>query len=83
METLVLARTIHIWQLYLSTHLGLAFLVSAVIATPGCEMRAFHHFYSLVTGNATKEHLCPVGPLHPIDQWEAARRTDKSPHSGT
>ena len=55
------------------THLGLAFLVAGIIATPGCEMRAFHDLYSRMTGYATKEHYCPVGPLHSIDQWEAGR----------
>ena len=38
--------------------------------TPGCEMRAFHDLFSRLTGIQTKEHYCPVGPLHPIDQWE-------------
>ena len=71
--TELLAKTIHWWELYLYTHLGLAFVLSAIIATPGCEMRAFHHLYSLVTGTSTKEHHCPVGPLQPIDRWEAAR----------
>ena len=72
-ETPVLARTTWFWELYLFSHLGAAFLISAVIGTPGCEMRAFHDLYSRVTGTPTKEHYCPVGPLHPIDQWEARR----------
>ena len=72
-ETNLLARVVWSWELYLFSHLGLAFLVSGVIATPGCEMRAFHDLYSRLTGNPTKEHYCPVGPLHPIDQWEARR----------
>ncbi len=70
-ETLLLAKAIYWWEIYLFTHLGLAFTLSAVIATPGCEMRAFHHLYSLITGTPTKEHSCPVGPLTPIDKWEA------------
>ena len=68
------AMVLHSWLLYVFGHLGLAFLLSAIIGTPGCEMRAFHHLYSLMTGRPTKEHHCPVGPLRPIDQWEAARR---------
>ena len=70
-QTELLARTIWGWEVYLFTHLGLAFLISGIIATPGCEMRAFHDLYTRVTGVPTKEHYCPVGPLHPIDQWEA------------
>ena len=73
METDLLARVMWTWTVYLYSHLGIAFLISGLIATPGCEMRAFHDLYSRITGNPTKEHYCPVGPLHPIDQWEAGR----------
>ena len=72
-ETNLFVRTVWIWELYLFAHLGLSFVLSAVIGTPGCEMRALHDFYSRITGNPTKEHYCPIGPLHPIDQWEARR----------
>jgi len=75
-ETNLLARSIWIWELYVFSHLGLAFIIAAVIRTPGCEMRAFHDLYSRLTGVPTKEHYCPVGPLHPIDQWEA-RHTNR------
>ena len=70
-ETSLFAHMIWDWELYLFTHLGLAFLVSGIIATPGCEMRAFHDLYSRLTGLPAKEHYCPIGPLHSIDQWEA------------
>lgn len=72
-ETNFLARAVWGWELYLFSHLGLAFIISALIATPGCEMRAFHNLYSHLTGVPTKEHHCPVGPLHSIDRWEAGR----------
>ncbi len=72
-ETNELARTVWVWELYLFSHLGGAFLLAGVIGTPGCEMRAFHDLYSRMTGVATKEHVCPIGPLRPIDQWEAKR----------
>ena len=72
-ETNLFARVTWIWELYLFGHLGLSFVLAAVIGTPGCEMRALHDLYSRITGNPTKEHYCPVGPLHPIDQWEARR----------
>ena len=70
-ESGMLANTIGIWVLYLFTHLGLAFAIAGVIGTPGCEMRAFHDLFSRITGIPTKEHICPVGPLTPVDQWEA------------
>jgi hypothetical protein len=72
-ETDVLARAVWGWELYVFLHLGIAFILSGLIGTPGCEMRAFHDLYSRLTGTPTKEHYCPVGPLHPIDQWEARR----------
>jgi len=73
-ETVMLARLLWSWELYVFAHLGLAFLLAATIGTPGCEMRAFHDLYSRISGVRTKEHYCPVGPLHPIDQWEAGHR---------
>jgi hypothetical protein len=73
-ESNLLARTIWAWEIYLFSHLGGAFIIASLIGTPGCEMRAFHDLYSRITGVATKEHYCPVGPLHPIDQWEAGRK---------
>ena len=72
-ETNALARAIWVWELYLFLHLGIAYVLAGIIRTPGCEMRAFHDLYSRVTGIPTKEHYCPVGPLHPIDQWETRR----------
>lgn len=75
-ETNLLARSIWIWEMYIFSHLGLAFVIAGVIGTPGCEMRAFHDLYSKLTGIPTEEHHCPVGPLHPIDQWEA-RNADR------
>lgn len=73
-ETAAVARSIWVWELYVFGHLGTAFLIAAIIGTPGCEMRAIHDLYSRITGTPTKEHYCPVGPLHPIDLWEARRR---------
>ncbi len=73
-EGQITATVVYIWLLYSFTHLGLAFILSAIIGTPGCEMRAFHHFYSIITGRPTKEHYCPVGPLNAIDKWEAGRQ---------
>lgn len=72
-ETQFFARSLWIWELYLFSHLGLAFVIAAVIGTPGCEMRAFHDLYSRLSGIATMEHACPVGPLSAIDRWEAGR----------
>jgi hypothetical protein len=72
-ETNLLAHVIWGWELYLFSHLGLAFIIAGAIGSAGCEMRAFHDLYSRLTGIPTKEHYCPIGPLHSIDQWEARR----------
>ncbi|AWZ01335.1 hypothetical protein RHODOSMS8_01800 [Rhodobiaceae bacterium] len=73
-ESTLMAYTLLVWLLYIFTHLGMAFVLAALIQTPGCEMRTFHHLWSLVSGQTTKEHICPIGPLTPIDNWEAARQ---------
>jgi hypothetical protein len=72
-ETSWLAGAIWVWEIYIFSHLGVAFVLSGLIATPGCEMRAFHDLYSRLTGAPTREHHCPIGPLTPIDRWEAGR----------
>ena len=70
-ESSMLARTLWTWELYLFGHLGVSFLLAAVIGTPGCEMRALHDLYSRISGTPTQEHYCPVGPLNSVDRWEA------------
>jgi hypothetical protein len=58
-----------VWLLYFSAHLGVSFIVSALIATPGCEMRALPHLWTQLSGRQTDEHYCP-GVLNNIDKWE-------------
>ena len=59
------------WSMYIYSHLGVSFVIAAMIATPGCEMRAFHDLFSKVSDVDVKEHLCPIGPIQPLDSWEA------------
>ena len=66
-----------VWIVYTFGHLSLSFLLSAAIATPGCEMRAIPHLWTVLTGRATKEHYCP-GALDAIDRWEARRAKEQS-----
>ena len=63
-----------IWLLYESLHLGVSFVLSAVLATPGCEMRSIPHLWTRATGKETPEHFCPSGFLDSLDRWEAGRR---------
>ena len=67
---------VRIWLLYTYAHLGVSFILSALIATPGCEMRALPHLWTIVTGQDTAEHYCP-GALDRIDRWEAERSETK------
>lgn len=67
-----------IWSMYLFSHLGICFLISAIIGTPGCEMRALHDLFSKVSNVEVKEHLCPVGPIQPLDNWESKQAWMKS-----
>ena len=60
------------WMLYTFAHLGISFLIAAVIGTPGCEMRAIPNLWTLLTGRETKEHYCP-GFINNIDAWELRR----------
>lgn len=69
------AGLLWVWLLYIFGHLGLAFVLSAILATPGCEMRAFRQAWSKLTGQPTKEHHCPIGPLGPVDRWERKQFT--------
>ena len=61
------------WYVYTLSHLGISFILAAVLATPGCEMRAIPHLWTKVTGRPTWEHVCP-GHISRIDAWERGRR---------
>ena len=61
-----------VWLTYTFGHLGVSFLLSSVLATPGCEMRAIPHLFAVLTGRDTSEHFCP-GPLRFVDNWELRR----------
>lgn len=56
-------------MLYTLAHLGVSFVLAALLATPGCEMRSITHLWTIATGRETKEHYCP-GFIDDIDRWE-------------
>ena len=62
-----------VWLVYFTAHLGSSFVLAAAISTPGCEMRAIPHLWTLLSGRRTKEHYCP-GLLDNIDRWERQLR---------
>lgn len=61
------------FMVYTYGHLGISMVLAAVIATPGCEMRALPHLWMITTGRETAEHFCP-GFLNGLDKWEVGRR---------
>lgn len=67
-------------MIYTYAHLGLSFCLAAVLATPGCEMRALAHLAGLLRQQDTREHYCP-GFIRHVDEWEIERRdgTQASP----
>lgn len=66
----LLGLVLWIWLLYLFCHLGLSFVISAIIATPGCEMRSIPELIGRMTGRAAREHHCPASFIRKIDAWE-------------
>lgn len=66
-----------IWMAYVFGHLGISFIIAAIIRTPGCEMRGIPHLLSKLTGTESLEHYCP-GPLAPLDKWEKTLKRNNS-----
>ncbi len=61
---------LNLWLGYFYAHLGLSFVVAALIATPGCEMRAIPELFGRLRGMPSAEHECPVTFISTIDAWE-------------
>jgi hypothetical protein len=58
------------WLFYFYAHLGLSFVLSAIIATPGCEMRSIPELLGRLSARAVQEHHCPASFITKIDDWE-------------
>lgn len=71
--TSVLGISLLVWLVYFYAHLGIAFVLAALLATPGCEMRSIPELYGKITGKGSKEHHCPSSVISGIDKWEAKR----------
>lgn len=70
LDSPVLGVPLNAWLVYSYGHLGLAFVLSALLATPGCEMRSIPALWGRVTGRPAPEHHCPVTFIRTIDNWE-------------
>lgn len=73
----LLGVLIILWMGYFYAHLGISFLLSAVLATPGCEMRAIPELFGKITNREVKEHHCPSSILTGIDRWERNRQSNR------
>jgi len=69
----MLGGALWLWLFYFFVHLGVSFILSAMIATPGCEMRAIPHLFRMITGRTAAEHHCPASFITRIDAWDRER----------
>lgn len=69
----ILGIPLNLWLGYFYGHLGLSFVLSALIATPGCEMRAIPELFGRMSGKPSEEHHCPAAFITKIDEWEHSR----------
>lgn len=75
-ESTALGLAISIWLGYFYGHLGISFVLAAVLATPGCEMRAIPELMGKLAKSEAKEHHCPSSIISGIDRWEHDRRKE-------
>jgi len=57
-----------IWCLLIAIPLGVALVLAAIFATPGCEMRTYAALLARLQGRSATEHYCPGG-IDFIDRW--------------
>ena len=69
----ILGTPLNLWLAYFYGHLGISFVLAAIIATPGCEMRAISELLGRMKGEPAKEHFCPAAFITKIDEWESER----------
>ena len=72
LDSELLWTVIEITQVYIYGHLGLSFALSAVLATPGCEMRAIPQLLGKISRSGSRDHYCP-GFIDTVDRWERNR----------
>ena len=73
-SSMLLGGSMVLWMAYFYAHLGISFVLAAILATPGCEMRAIPELFGRLTNRDTKEHHCPSSLISGIDRWEASRK---------
>lgn len=76
-SSFLLGLLIVVWMGYFYAHLGISFVLAAMLGTPGCEMRAIPELLGKVSNREIKEHHCPSTIITGIDRWERNRRLDR------
>lgn len=66
-----------LWLGYFYAHLGLSFILAALIATPGCEMRSIPDLIGKISKSTVKAHHCPSSIISGIDRWESERLSSR------
>jgi uncharacterized membrane protein len=67
------------WVGYFYLHLGVSFVLAAILSTPGCEMRAIPELFEKVFKNEkAKEHHCPSSIITGVDKWESSHFSPES-----
>lgn len=64
------------WLLYFYVHLGSSFVLAAIVATPGCEMRAIPELIGRLSNRSAQEHHCPAALISKVDAWERRLSSD-------
>ena len=72
-EHVLFGITLNLWFAYFYAHLGLSFVLAAIIATPGCEMRSIPELFGRIKGLPVQEHHCPAAFITKIDAWERSK----------
>ena len=73
LDSPVFGITLNLWLAYFYAHLGISFVLAALMATPGCEMRAMPELLGRMRGTPSEEHHCPAAFITRIDEWERRR----------
>lgn len=74
LDSPMLGLPLNLWLAYFYGDLGVSFVLSAMIATPGCEMRSIPDLFGRIRGKPADEHHCPAAFITKIDSWEQRRR---------
>ena len=72
-DSAILGIPLNLWLGYFYAHLGLSFVLAAILGTPGCEMRTIPELLGKITRKPSSEHNCPAAFITKIDEWEQNR----------